>query len=57
MGLLIREYVKRDGRGKSRKFQEIATRKLPRLTIREYLIRYTARKNTITSSFTNFNIA
>jgi len=25
MGLLIREYVKRDGRGKSRKFQEIAT--------------------------------
>lgn len=25
MGLLIREYVKRDGRGKSLKFQEIAT--------------------------------
>jgi hypothetical protein len=25
MGLLIKEYVKRDGRGKSRKFQEIAT--------------------------------
>jgi hypothetical protein len=25
MGLVVREYVKRDGRGKSRKVQEIAT--------------------------------
>jgi hypothetical protein len=31
-------------------------RKLPLLTIREYLTRYTTRQSTVTSSFTNFDI-
>ena len=32
-------------------------RKLPLLTIREYLTRYTTRQSTVTSSFTNSDIA
>ena len=36
MGLLIREYVKRDGRGKSRKFQEIATFDSPGILDTQY---------------------